>query len=154
MSLTLGGVSLPDLVADYGYQFGDSGIRSEFVVSRGAVPIIWEQEKFYRIFDLTGGERTGWAKHSLLLELRDLAKAQLDSNTFFDLVHSFDYNMLDMDGQVVSIVKNKTVSVRFRNWEQPVIEATPLVDVLVPTSDTLYNNVRIKLIEIIDPEEE
>jgi len=148
MSLTLGGVSLPDLVADYGYQFGDSGIRSEFVVSRGAVPIIWEQEKFYKTFDLTGGERTGWVKYSTLVSLRDLARAQLDANAFFKLMYDYAYYMLDMNGEYVLSTKSEEVRVRFRNWEQPVIEATPLVDVLIPTPDTLYNNVRIKLMEV------
>lgn len=150
MSIKLGGIDIPDLVADPDFGLGDSGIRSAFVESRGSVPIIWEQEKFFRIFDLVGGERTGWIDYSTLMNLMDLAKGQLDAAASYDLTYAISYTVLGSDGLPQDAIRNKTIKVRFRNWEQPVIEATPLVDVLVPVGETLYNNVRIKLIELID----
>ena len=150
MSISLGGITLPDLTPDHDYLIGDSGIKSEFVESRGSTPLIWEQERFFKLLDLVGGERTGWVEYSVLTALMELAKGQLDSNAFYNLTYDVSYQMRGSDGTLVDASLSKTLKVRFRNWDQPVIEATPLVDVLIPISTTLYNNVRIKLVEILE----
>ena len=129
MSITLGGISLPDLVPSENLRFGDSRVKAIFAESRAYTPIIFEQHKGYVEFDLTGGPQSAWIKYSTLVSLQSIAS-----------VPGAEY-VLSYEGVLYNT--------RFRNWDQPVIEADPLVIKVSPGNNDLYNNVVIRLITII-----
>lgn len=129
MAIDLGGIALPDLVLSGDFRFGHSGVQSDLNVSRDGTPIIFEQAAGYKTADLLGASDAGWITHGVLLSLSDLAAVP---NTTYTLVY-----------------EGFTYSVRFRNWDQPVIEANPLVPRPNPDNGDWYNNVQIKLLILI-----
>ncbi len=129
MAIELGGIVLPELVLSGNFRFGDSGVQSVLNVSRGGVPLIFEQTSGYKEADLVGTSDAGWAAYSTLLAVSDLAAVP-------DATYTLSYEGTDY-------------TAIFRNWEQPVIEADPLVPRPNPENSDLYNNVRIKLLILL-----
>lgn len=126
MAISLGGVTLPDLVMDTNFRFGDSGLISRMNESRGGVPLIFEQQRGYKNLDLVGDADAGWATYETLLGVQALAAVPEASYTL-------SYEGTDY-------------TVKFRNWDTPVIDADPLVPRPNPENSDWYNNVIIKLI--------
>lgn len=129
MSISIDAVELPDLVPVPDFEFGDSGVDSRFYQSRAGTPIIFEQSRGYKEVDLVGGSNTGWVTRDTLKNLQSIANIP---NTEYTLTY---------EGVLYNI--------RFRNWEQPVIEADPLVPRPNPSDSDLYHNLVIKLILLI-----
>jgi len=126
MSITLGGISLPDLTKDG--EFSQQQVRAVVEFSLGGTPNIWEDLKYGKSIDLIGTSDTGWIDRQTLLDLQALVGVPLVS-------YSLDY-----EGEL------KTV--RFRHEDQPVIEADPIIPRPNHVTTDYYNNVRIKLMEV------
>lgn len=126
MSITLAGITLPDLVIED--EYAQAGVRSVVEFSLGGRPIIWEDEKFGRTIDLVGGNDTGWIERSTLEQLKALANVPLQEF------------VLDYEGE--------TKSVRFRQEDPPVISALPILPRPNHVDGDWYANVRIKLMEV------
>lgn len=126
MAIDLGGVSLPDLVLSGEFRFGNSGVQSVMNVSRDGTPLVFEQSSGYKNAELLGAADAGWITHGTLMSLNSLAAVP---NATYTL--SYEGN---------------TYTIRFRNWDQPVIEADPLVPRPNPENTDWYNNVQIKLL--------
>lgn len=126
MAISLGGVTLPELVWDN--EFGRAPVESKVDVSLGGTPLIWEQTTEGISIDLVGGTETGWATRSVLVAL--MALASLPEATY----------ALSYEGD--------TYTVRFRHEEAPVIEANPVVPRPNHAGGDWYNNIRIKLMEV------
>ncbi len=126
MSITLGGVSLPDLViAD---EFSQQHVRGVVEFSLGGTPNIWEDQQFGPDLDLVGSNDVGWIDRETLTDLQALARVPLVSYT------------LDYEGVI------KTV--RFRHEDQPVLQANAIIPRPNHVDGDYYNNVRIKLMEV------
>jgi len=123
MTITLGGIELPDLVKDFEHSW--SGVEAVADRSIGGAPIIWERKITGRPLDLVGGEDTAWIARSTLNALQALAG-----------VPRATY-VLDYEG-----VQN---TVRFRHEDGHAIEATPLVARPNHEDADYYRNVRIRL---------
>lgn len=108
-------------------RFGHTPIEGAMVRARDGTPIIWEQQVPLRDFNLTGTNSTGTISGKILSQLSELASIP---NGVYTLVHN-----------------NQAISVRFRTWEQPVIEAS-LVGPRENEGETdIYYNVILKLQE-------
>lgn len=125
MTITLGGIELPDLVYDQEF---DNKIQSIMNLSLNGTQNIWEQSVPNRSIDLIGTSDSGWIKKSELSDLFSLA-----SVPFASYILSYEGN---------------EIPVRFRNEDVPVIEASPVIARPDSEDTDYYNNVRIKLMEI------
>ena len=125
--MELGGITLSSDL-HWVNQFGHSGVDGRMVRSRNNTPLVWEQPAGPRAFDLVGSENTGTLKLSEIQALQVLAA---------------------VPGATYSLIFNGVTStVRFRNWDQPVIEdSDPLGPREAMTGTDIYKNVRIKLME-------
>lgn len=126
MAISLGGTTLPDLVLDTTFRFGSPAVRSIFNPSRNGTPLIFEQNINYKEANLVGDSNAGWIDHETLLEL--IALAEVPNSSYTLSYEGTDY------------------TVYFRKWDQPVIEADPLVPRPNPENSDWYNNVNIKLL--------
>lgn len=127
--MELGGITLStDL--HWVNQFGHSGVDGRMVRSRDNTPLVWEQSAGPREFDLVGSENTGTLKLSEIQALKALSAV--------------------VPGAVYVLIFNgETMNVRFRTWDQPVIEdSDPLGPREAMTGTDVYKNVRIKLMEV------
>jgi hypothetical protein len=128
MAISLGGVTLPDLVMSENFLF-DSAMASELVESRAGTPIIFEQSRTFKDLDLLGDPDAGWITFTTLQSIQALADIP---NTTYTLSY-----------------EGSNYSVKFRNWDPPVIEASPLVPRVSYESDDWFNNVVIKLVVLL-----
>lgn len=108
-------------------QLGQSGIDGRMVRARDGTPIVWEQEAGPADFNLVGGTTTGVLAGNVLREIKNLASIP---NGVYPMEHN-----------------GKEYMVRFRTWEQPVIEAEPIAPRENMTITDVYNNIAIKLQE-------
>jgi hypothetical protein len=108
-------------------QSGRSGIDGRMVRARDGTPIVWEQEAGPTDFNLVGGTTTGVLSGHVLQEIKNLAS--VPGGTY----------PLEHNGQ--------THTVRFRTWDQPVIEADPIAPRENMIITDVYNNIAIKLQE-------
>lgn len=129
MAIELGGIVLPELVLSGNFRFGNSGVRSAFNEARDGTPLIFEQSAQYKNADLIGEATAGWITYETLLSLQSIAST---SNASYTLSY-----------------EGTEYTAYFRNWEQPVIEADPLVPRPNPENGDFFNNVIIKLIILI-----
>jgi hypothetical protein len=106
---------------------GRSGVDGVMVRSRDGTPIVWEQPAGPMDFNLIGGTTTGTLAGSVLLDL---------------------YNLASVPGGVYLLEHNGVESpVRFRTWDQPVIEADPIAPRENMNDLDVYNNIVIKFQE-------
>jgi hypothetical protein len=106
---------------------GRSGVDGSMVRSRDGTPIVWEQPAGPPDFNLVGGSTTGTLAGSVLLDL---------------------YNLASVPGGVYLLEHNgKQCPVRFRTWDQPVIQADPIAPRENMTDMDVYNNIVIKFQE-------
>jgi hypothetical protein len=126
MSITLAGISLPDLVIED--EYAQAGVRSVVEFSLGGRPIIWEDLRYGKTIDLVGTGDTGWIDRSTLEQLQSIANIPLQEFT------------LDYEGELKSV--------RFRQEDPPVISATPILPRPNHVDGDWYANVRIKLMEV------
>ncbi len=101
MAITIDTITLPDLVIDN--EFGHSDIRSTVLFALGGSPLIFEQSMGGKEIDLVGTVDSGWISRSDLSSLHALATVPRATYT------------LSYEGS--------ESTVRFRNEDQPVIEA-------------------------------
>ena len=124
---TLGGVDLgSDIYKED--EFGMSRVHSVMERSRDRTLLIWEQEEGPQPFDLVGFSNRGVLKKSQL----DALKALADT----------------VDSTITLTYNGTSENVRFRHWDSPVIEASPLGGRETITNNDIYQNVRIKLTEV------
>lgn len=124
---TLGGVNLGSDIHKED-EYGMSRVHSVMIRSRGRNPNIWEQAEGPQPFDLVGFSNRGVLKKSQL----DALKAMADV----------------VDSEISLLYSGSTETVRFRHWDPPVIEASPLGGRENMTDDDYYQDVRIKLMEV------
>jgi hypothetical protein len=106
---------------------GKSGLDGVMNRARDGTAHIWEQSSKNSDFDLVGSSNTGIIYVSQIKALNALAS---------------------VPGAIYSLIYNsETISVRFRTWEQPVIEHNPLGPREVMNDNDILTNVRIKLQE-------
>lgn len=126
--MELGGITLStDL--HWVNAFGVSGVDGRMVRARDNTALVFEQSAGPMEFDLVGTENTGTLKLSEIQALKALAA---------------------VPGAVYVLIFNGVArNVRFRNWDQPVIEdSDPLGPREAMTGTDIYKNVRIKLMEV------
>lgn len=122
----LGGINLGDGLY-WENQIGHTSVDGQMVRSRSGMPIVWEQEVGHRDFNLVGGTTTGVLSSDILLQIAGLASAPGG-------VYFMEHNGLGC-------------MVRFRTWEQPVIEAAPIAPRENMLVTDLFNSIVIKLQE-------
>ena len=106
---------------------GRSGVDGRMVRARDGTPIIYEQEAGPEDFNLVGGSTTGTLTGWVLQELKNLASV-------LNGVYLLEHN-------------GESCMVRFRTWDQPVIEADPIAPRENMIITDVYNNIIIKLQE-------
>lgn len=126
MAITLGGITLPDLIIDNEVVW--SGIQGEVNRALDGSLIIWEQEVAGEPINLVGRSDTAWITRTVLLQIQALA-----------MVAKATY-VLSYEG-IESYV-------RFRQEEGNVISALPVVERPNPASDDWYSDVVIKLMYV------
>ena len=125
--MELGGINLgTDLYREA--ILGYSRIDSKMVLSRTNTPLIWEQEAGPQAFDLVGGENSGTLTGTQINAILNLA-------SIIGATYDFDYN-------------STIITVRFRTWDQPVIEYSPLGPREAMGATDIYRNIKIKLMEV------
>jgi hypothetical protein len=126
MAITLGGITLPDLIIDN--EVAWSGIQGEVNRALDGSLIIWEQEVAGELINLVGRSDTAWITRTALLQIQALA--QVAKATYV-----LSYEGVESD-------------VRFRQEEGNVISAFPVVERPNPASDDWYSDVVIKLMYV------
>ena len=106
---------------------GRSCVDGRMVRSRDGTPIVWEQVAGNEDFNLVGGTNNGTLSGAVLSALKSLAS--VPGGTY----------PLEHNGQACTV--------RFRTWEQPVIEAAPIAPRENVGEADIYNNIVIKLQE-------
>ena len=106
---------------------GQSGVDGRMVRARDGTPIIYEQEAGLQDFNLVGGTTAGTLAGNVLRQVHELASVP---NGVYLLEHN-----------------GESYSVRFRTWDQPVIEADPIAPRENVSVYDVYNNIVIKLQE-------
>lgn len=124
--MILGGIDLGEDIYREG-RFGHSRVDGRMVRTRNNTPLIFEQDAGPLAFDLVGGENIGTLTGSIVIALLALAGA---IGGVYDLTY---------DGIVIPV--------RFRTWEQPVVDSDPLGDREKITDSDIFRNIRIKLME-------
>lgn len=122
----LGGINLGDGLY-WENQIGHSTIDGQMVRSRSGMPIVWEQEVGHKDFNLVGGTNTGTLTGLVLRQVVGLASV---AGGLYLLEHNGESRM-----------------VRFRTWDQPVIEADPIAPRENMNDVDVYNNIVIKFQE-------
>jgi hypothetical protein len=123
---TLGGIYLGNGLY-WEVKLGRSGVEGQMVRSRDGTPIVWEQLSGLRDIDLAGGGSAGTLTGAVLKALNDLAS---------------------VPGGIYTLIHNGVEhTVRFRTWDQPVIEAAPIAPREDMNESDIYNNIVIKLQE-------
>lgn len=123
MSITLGGIALPDLV--FREDFGWTGVEGTMERTLRGRPVVFEISVSGRAVDLVGEENTGWVARSTLESLVALASVP-------GMTYTLSY-------------EGTSYTVRFRSEDAPPIEASPLVARPNPDDEDWYNNVVLKL---------
>lgn len=126
MTITLAGITLPDLVLQD--EYAQAGVRSVVEFSLGGRPIIWEDLQYGKTIDLIGDAETGWIDRTTLEALKTIANVPLQEF------------ILDYEGDLKSV--------RFRHEDPPVISAIPILPRPNHSSVDWYANIRIKLMEV------
>lgn len=108
--------------------YGDSGVDGVMVRARDGTALVWEQASNNPDFDLVGSSNTGIIYVSQIKALKALASVP-------GAEYTLTYN-------------SEVIQVRFRTWEQPVIEHSPLGPREVMNDNDVLTNVRIKLQEV------
>lgn len=126
MAITLGGVTLTDVVIDN--EFGISEVESIVEFALDGTPLIWEQPKVSKEIDLVGGDDFAWMDRTTLLALQALARA-------IGATYTLSY-------------EGATKTVRFRNEAPPVIEATPVIARPNQAAGDWYGGIIIRLMEV------
>jgi len=126
MAIILDTINLPDLVIDS--ELGNSSVDADVLLSLGGKPMVFERLVGGKYIDLVGFSDQAWIDRQTLVSLRALAAVPYST--------------------YVLTYEGVTKTVRFRNEEQPVIEASPLLPRPNQAGTDWYNNVRIKLMEI------
>ena len=106
---------------------GNSMVDGRMVRSLDGSPLVWEQAGGPLAFDVVGGGNIGtltWGDVKAIKALAGIVGAQ------YSLIYD-----------------STTTMVRFRTWEQPVIEYTPIGDRESLQDSDICNNIRIKLME-------
>jgi len=129
MAITLGGISLPDVVIEN--EFSQRQVRAVVEFSLGGSPLIWEDNYYGKDITLVGADDFAWIDRSTLQQLFAIAGVP---NAFYTL---------DYEGELYSV--------RFKHEMPPVISATPIVPRPNHDSGDYYNNLEIRLMEI-EPE--
>lgn len=122
MAITLGGVTLPDLVI--GDEYAWTGIEAAVDMTVGGAPIVWEREVSGQPLDLVGGDDWGWITRTTLESLKALAAVARSTYT------------LSFEGT--------DYTVRFRH-EEGALEATPIIPRPNHDGTDYYRGVRIRL---------
>lgn len=126
MSITLEGITLPDLVDELLFQW--SGVQSAVDKTLDGSVIVWEQSQVGRPINLMGGSDWGFITYEILEDLQELAAVS-------NAVYTLSYEGVD-------------TSVRFRNEDAPAIMASPIIVRPNPSASDYYNNVAIRLMEV------
>lgn len=124
MSLTLGGITLPDLWFDPESHHGH-GVDGRLSVARNGTPLIWEQAAGHRIADLVGSDDMAWMTYAQVKAVDAL------------VIAGAEY-VLDYEGTVYAA--------RFRTWDPPVISGIPVIPRPNQADTDYLKNIRIKLI--------
>lgn len=127
--MLLATIALPGLVVES--DIAPTAVRAETTKTLSGRLVIWETtEHGGKNIDLSGGTDYGWLTRADLIALQALASVAGATYTL---------TLADDAG---------TITVRFRNEDQPAIEASPLVPRPNPADTDYYNNTRIKLMEV------
>ena len=126
MAITLGGITLPDVIIDN--EFGDSLVDSIVEPTLGGTLLVWEQTREYRNIDLVGRNDSAWISR---LDLQSLYTISKVLNASYTLTY-----------------EGTNYNVRFRHKSQPVLTATPIIERPNATNTDWYNNLVIKLMEV------
>jgi len=126
--ITIGGVDIPDLRLESRHTH--SPVRSVVAQSLAGNPIIFEDQPGLagKPCDLVGTDAAGWITQE---ELQAMMAMAAIPNAIYTMVYA-----------------GISLSVRFRNEDQPVIEAEPVQPVVDDDDPDWYNNVRIKLMRL------
>lgn len=124
--IQLSGLALPDLLWSDRYSF--TGVDSQVSKTLTGRTIVWEQETQGRPITLIGGEDFAWILKEDLDALFEMSKVP---NATYELNY-----------------ENETYLVRFRNEEQPAIEATQIISRPNEDHEDNYKNLVIKLMEV------
>ncbi len=103
---------------------GDSGVDGRKEKARDGTPLIWEQSIGLQEFDLTGGSNYGTLTYAQIKAIMAMAIPGATYNLEYD---------------------SGTTPVRFRTWEQPIIEYEPIGDREVLLDTDICRNIKIKL---------
>lgn len=124
--ITLGGITLPDLVWEE--ELAWTGVEERVEYTLGGQVLVWEQAVGGRPITLTGGSDWGWITRGTLKSLRALAAAANAEYT------------LNYEGSLYTV----------RFIKSGALEASPLVPRPNAADTDYYNNVRINLMMISD----
>lgn len=126
MAITLGGITLPDLIIDNEITW--SGIQGEVARALDGSLIVWEQEMVGEPVDLVGRSDTAWITRTVLLQIQALAMVA-------KAIYVLNYEGVETD-------------VRFRQEEGNVVSAIPVVERPNHASGDYYSDVRLKLMYV------
>lgn len=126
--ITIDGMDIPDLRLENRYNY--SPVRAVVAQALAGNPIIFEDAAGYagRPCDLTGTDGSGWITRQ---ELENLIALAAVPNASYTMIYS-----------------GETMTVRFRNEDQPVIEAEPVLPVTDDDDTDWFNNVRVKFMRL------
>jgi len=126
VTLQLDTLTLPDLIIQDEFQF--SGVGTRVSHSLAGTPIIWQQEEKGQPITLVGSNDSGWIPRSDLEAL--FALTRVPKATY------------------VLIYENRSLTVRFRHEEPPVITATPVNPRPNSSASDFYHQLLIKFMEV------
>lgn len=141
--IILEGIELPDVVEEE--EISWSGVAAAVERTIQGKLIVTEQAIDGRPITLIGGDDWGWITREVLNELKSLASQPYAIYTLQYDFSAIRYPELVPDKWPERI---ELISVRFRHEEEPVINATPLVQRPNWALTDYYNNVTIKLMEV------
>lgn len=127
MAIVLDSLTLPQDLA-WVDEFQDTQVISKVNETLTGRKVVWERQREGRLITLSGTADQAWIERSDLITLYNMAS-----------VPEANYS-LNFEGTLYTV--------RFRNEEQPVIEATPLVGRPNHETGDYYNNLLIKLAEV------